>query len=103
MDAREIFKQLTCGAIFKKEVNLRQCESDSFHSSRQSYYVFEQAKKPEKIDAKIEIKTEDEDTNDAADIVNAKRKPKVMTEEKQKMLHIEKVKRSSDTSSDISK
>lgn len=53
--------------------------------------MFKQAKKPAKLDAKIEIKTEDEETNDVADSGNAKRKPKVMTEEKQKMLHTEKV------------
>lgn len=55
------------------------------------FVIILQAKKPAKVDVKIDIKTEDEEISDVAGDDSVKRKPKVLTEEKQKMLHTEKV------------
>lgn len=54
-------------------------------------FVFRQAKRPVKNEEKVEIKSEDDETAPAPTSKDVQRKPKVMTEEKQKMLRTEKV------------
>ncbi|XP_031628090.1 probable ATP-dependent RNA helicase DDX52 [Contarinia nasturtii] len=69
MNTKEIFKQLTVGAVFKPE--RRKVALDS--------------------NLKSEIKVEDEIAEETTTPTNAVKKEKIFSEEKQKMLHVEKV------------